>query len=327
MSLNASARLLRFDIEYYVRLVETHRWRDWSWVGEQSGKWLEAAILCSETFRSEQLHDRAASVLSRILASQQPDGYLGVTDPSLRTPEHPLRGMDAYELYFTLHALLTAHEQWDSAPALVSAGRLGDYLIRYIGPGKAEFWPKPKDVTIAGHAVHGGLEGTLLIDPVMRLYQNTGEKKYLDWCQWVVANIDKWSGTNYYSKLDDVARGELGMNQLLRKVHAHTFQMNALGLVRMYVATGDSTYLNKVRGAWNDIASKRTYITGAPSYREYYGGDYELPNEGEGVETCAVMSWIQLNQALLEATGDSGLRGHDRARHVESRVRQSNLGR
>jgi len=304
MALNITARLLTFDIEYYVRLIETQRWRDWSWVGEQPGKWLDAAILCSETARDEQLHDQAASVLRRILAAQQRDGYVGVTDTALRTPEHPLRGMDAYELYFTLHGLLTAHDEWNSQAALSSAARLGDYLIRYIGPGKAEFWPKAKDVTIAGHEVHHGLEGTLLIDPMMRLYQNTGEERYLGWCQWVVGNIDKWSGTNYYSRLDDVARGELGINKLLPKVHVHTFQMNALGLMRMYSATGDSTYLNKVRGAWKDIATKRTYITGAPGFREYYQADYVLPNEGEGVETCSVMSWIQLNQALLDATGD-----------------------
>ncbi len=305
MRLNISARLLRFDIDYYLGLVETHAWRDWSWVGEQSGKWLDASILCSETFRHEQLHDRAASVLKRMLAAQQEDGYLGVTDPALRTPGQPLRGMDAYELYFILHSLLTAHDEWGSDAALTSAARAGDYLVRYIGPGKAEFWPKPKESTIAGHAVHGGLEGTLLIDPMMRLYERTGEKKYLDWCQWVVANIDKWSGTRYYSRLDDVARGELGIHQLLPKVHAHTFQMNALGLMRMYFATGDSDYLNKVRGAWNDISSKRTYITGAPSHHEYYLADFDLPNEGEGVETCGVMSWIQLNQALLNATGDT----------------------
>jgi hypothetical protein len=33
---------------HYVGLVELIAGRDWNWVGEQSGKWLEAAILCSE---------------------------------------------------------------------------------------------------------------------------------------------------------------------------------------------------------------------------------------------------------------------------------------
>ena len=304
MHLNISNRLLTFDVDYFVRLVEEHRWRDWAWFGEQSGKWLDAAILCSETFRNEELHDKGVTVLKRMIAAQQADGYLGITDTALRTPEHPLRGMDAYELYYILHGLLTAHEEWGSDAALTSVGRVGDYLIRYIGPGKAEFWPKPKDVTISGHEVHHGLEGTLLIDPMMRLYQNTREQRYLDWCNWVVDNIDKWSGTNYYSKLDQVAAGELGMNQLLPKTHAHTFQMNAQGLMRMYQATGDPSFLRKMEGAWRDITAKRMYITGAPSHREYYWGDFDLPNEGEGVETCGVMSWIQLNQMLLNTTGN-----------------------
>jgi len=46
----------------------------------------------------------------------------------LRTPEHPLRGMDAYELYFTIHVLLTAHEEWKNRDALPAAQRLALHL-------------------------------------------------------------------------------------------------------------------------------------------------------------------------------------------------------
>ncbi len=49
--------------------------------------------------------------------------------------------MDAYELYFLQHALLTAYEQWHDERGLNAAKKLGDYFIKYIGPGKAEFWP------------------------------------------------------------------------------------------------------------------------------------------------------------------------------------------
>jgi hypothetical protein len=304
MKRNISARLATFDIDRYVQLVEAHDYRQWKWIGEQPGKWLDASILASGAFGEAELQEQAASILKRLIAAQQRDGYLGITDTALRTPEHPLRGMDAYELYFTLHGLLTAHEEWRSDAALNSASRLGDYFVERIGPGKAEFWPNPPETTIAGHAGHRGFEGTLLIDPMMRLYQSTGEHRYLRWCQWVVSNMDKWSGTNFYSNLDKVARGEMGVNQLLPKVHAHTFQMNMLGIMRLAAATGERTYLDKVQGAWRDITARRMYITGGAGYKEYYRGDFELPNEGEGVETCSVMSWIQLNQALLHTTGD-----------------------
>ena len=33
----------------------------------------------------------------------------------------------------------------------------------------------------AGHGVHYSWEGTLLCDPIARLYEVTGKKKYLDW--------------------------------------------------------------------------------------------------------------------------------------------------
>jgi DUF1680 family protein len=212
--------------------------------------------------------------------------------------------MDAYELYFTMHALITAHQEWGDRAALSATGRLADYILKYVGPGKAEFWAKPKPTTIAGHAIHHGFEGTLLIDPMMRLYLATGEPKYKNWCEWVVGNMDKWSTTNFYTNLDKVARGEMGMNQLLPKTHTHTFQMNAQGLLRLYQATGDKSYQNKVSGAWRDIASKRMYLTGGAGNKEYYEADYELSNEGEGVETCSVLSWMQMSQGLLEITGD-----------------------
>jgi sialate O-acetylesterase len=80
--------------------------------------------------------------------------------------------------------------------------------------------------------------------------------------------------------------------------------MNFLGLLRMYQVSGDSSYLRKVVGAWNDIASRQRYITGGVSVGEHYERDHILPLTGEMMETCATMSWMQLSQALLDITGD-----------------------
>jgi len=300
-----------FDIGKYVGLLETRTFTGWDWrQGEQPGKWLESAILSNEK--------AAHPIFERILRSQAPDGYIGITSQTVRTPEKPLGGMDAYELYFTQHALLTAFEEWKDPRALKAAKRLGDYFIKYIGPGKAEFWPSPahypenKEKTlkgtmhsdIAGHSIHYSWEGTLLIDPMMRLYQLSGDKRYYDWCKWVVGSIDKWSGWDAYSNLDKVAAGTLPIDKIQPYVHAHTFQMNFLGLLRMYRVSGDTTYLRKVEGAWNDIATRQRYITGGVSVGEHYERDYIKPLTGEMMETCATMSWMQLSQQLLNITGD-----------------------
>jgi len=301
---NVDGYLKVFDVDHYVRLVEQKQYRDWKWVGEHPGKWLESAALAAEQTGDDMLRAKAGKILARLVAAQEPGGYLGVTDPAVRTDELPLRGMDAYELYFMLHGMLTAYDFWGEDSAQQAAERLGDYFVEKIGPGKAEFWPLPKGQTIAGHNIHYSLEGTLLVDPMLRLYQATGDRKYLEWSRWVIENIDRWSGHNTFSKLDKVANGTLGVHELQPRVHAHTLHMNLLGFLRLYQITGDETLLGKVRGAWRDIAGRQMYVTGGVSVGEYYRPGNDLPITGEVVETCAMMSWIELSQYLLELTAD-----------------------
>ena len=330
---NRNGYLHAFDIDRYVKMVEEKKQRDWWWIGEQPGKWLESAVLTWEYSADADLQGRARKILARLEAAQQPDGYLGITDPSLRTPAKPLRGMDAYELYFTLHGLVTASEVLKDAKAQETACRLADYITSRIGSRKAEFWPSPyrppenvntvicpqftwvpegtpKAPTlhvqseIAGHTAHYGWEGTLLIDPILRLHQVTGDKRYLDWSRWVVASIDRWSGGDSFSKLDQVADGTLGVHQLQPYVHSHTFHMNFLGFLRLYQITGDASLLRKVRGAWDDIARRQMYVTGGVSVGEHYEPGYKRPLTGHVVETCANMSWMQLTQYLLELTNE-----------------------
>lgn len=312
---NRRGSLHGFDIDHYVGLVEQRTHRDWWWAGEQDGKWLESAVLSSAN-SDLALREKAKDVLDRLIASQEPSGYLGITAPELRTPGTPLRGMDPYEDYFRLHALITAYEQWGNEEALAAARKFGDYLVEHIGPGQAEFWPsdlRPPEnrektlqggSRIAGHAVHYSWEGTLLIDPMLRLALATGDRRYTDWSKWVVANIDKWSGWDSYSKLDKVADGELGVDELQPYVHSHTFHMNFLGFLRLYEITGDDSYLRKVAGAWDDIAERQMYITGGVSVGEHYEPGTLRPLTGHVVETCATMSWLQVTQYLLELTGD-----------------------
>src|SRR4051794_15208089 len=242
---NKDGYLKVFDIDRYTRMVGAKTYRDWWFIGEQPGKWLESAALTSRVSGDKALEEQARRILARLVAAQEPGGYLGISDPAVRTDQAPLRGMEPYELYFTLHGLLTASETWDDADALHAACALGDYLVEHIGPGKAEFWPGPsrppenrgKTLTghseIAGHSVHYGWEGTLLIDPMLRLYQKTGATRYLDWSRWVVGNIDRWSGWDTFSRLDKVADGTMGIHEVQPRVHSNTFQMNFLGFLRL----------------------------------------------------------------------------------------------
>ncbi len=317
IELNRDVYLKNFPIERYVDFIVKRQHTAWDWTkAEQHGKWLESSLLSGLQGHDQALLDKMKKELHEIIASQEPDGYLGATAKSFRSADRPTRGMDAYELYFVFHALITIYEQSGDEAALRSVKALADYYLNNFGDGKKEFWPSDmrapenwhKQINglseFAGHGVHYSLEGTLLCDPITRLYEVTGEKKYLDWSRWVVKNIDKWSGWDTFSRLDSVADGTLTVDKLQPYVHAHTLHMNLMGFLRLYKCTGDASLLRKVVGAWKDIEKRQMYITGGVSVAEHYEHDYVKPMSGNIVETCATMSWMQLTQMLLEITGD-----------------------
>ena len=318
MDVNRDIYLKQFPIDTYVEFIEKREHTAWDWTkAEQHGKWVESAYLSAIQSEDKELLTKVDVILDRIVNSQEPEGYVGATARSYRSPERPLRGMDVYELYFVVHAFLTVYEETGDKKALSAAEKLCDYILRYIGPGKLEFWPsdlrypenKGKELAgqsdFAGHSVHYSWEGTMLIDPVMRLYELTGKKDYLKWGEWIIANIDKWSGWDAFSNLDKVADGTMGVHELQPYVHSHTFHMNFLGFLRLYRVTGDETLLRKVKGAWEDIYKRQMYITGGVSVAEHYEPGYIKPISGHVVETCATMSWMQLTQALLALTAEA----------------------
>lgn len=337
----------------YLREYENHSHSGWSWLeGEQPGKWLESMANAKWMDEDGSIEAAITDVVDRLAATQTTEdrsatgynqfaGYLGNATESIRNSK-PVKGMDPYEMYSTLNGLIRVYENYKedntelADKSLDCAVKLADYLVATIGDEdtyvpyqdgtlstmhKTEFWPLAitNGTTIAGHDVHQGWEGTLLIDPMMNLSevvkdvsgQEDKSRVYSDWVDWAIANIDKWAssyrgyGDTPYEDLDKVASGEMGIDEIQHYVHAHTFQMNFLGFLKKYQETGDSSYLDKVVGAWEDISSRQKYITGTVSVGEHYEAGHNLPNTGNVGETCATNSWTLLNNNLFELTGDA----------------------
>ena len=187
IALNRNTYLKNFPIEKYVDFVVDRQHRDWNWTqAEQHGKWIESAYLSAVQSGDKELLDKVQHQLYRIIGSQEAEGYLGATARDYRSDSRPVRGMDAYELYFVFHALETVYEETGDKQALQSVEKLAGYFLKHFGPGKNEFWPSslrhPENMRkhlagtsdFAGHSVHYSWEGTLLCDPMARLYELTG---------------------------------------------------------------------------------------------------------------------------------------------------------
>jgi len=72
--------------------------------------------------------------------------------------------------------------------------------------------------------------------------------------------------------------------------------------------TGDENYRKALETLWDNVVSKKMYITGGIGSRsggESFGDDYELPNASAYCETCAAIANAFWNHRMFLLSGDS----------------------
>jgi hypothetical protein len=80
------------------------------------------------------------------------------------------------------------------------------------------------------------------------------------------------------------------------------------GMADVAALTGDKDYVKAIDRIWDNIVSKKLYITGgigATASGEAFGKNYELPNMSAYCETCAAIGNVYVNYRLFLLHGES----------------------
>ena len=80
------------------------------------------------------------------------------------------------------------------------------------------------------------------------------------------------------------------------------------GMADVAALTGDTAYIHAIDRIWDNIVSKKLYITGgigATNNGEAFGKNYELPNMSAYCETCAAIGNVYVNYRLFLLHGES----------------------
>ena len=80
------------------------------------------------------------------------------------------------------------------------------------------------------------------------------------------------------------------------------------GMADVAALTGDTAYIHAIDRIWDNIGSKKYYITGgigATANGEAFGANYELPNMSAYCETCAAIGNVYVNYRLFLLHGES----------------------
>ena len=171
MRINLERRLLTLNLPAILEPY-LHRPGKQTWIGEHVGKYLHAAGLTWQYTGNPRLKVRMDSVARVLISTQLPDGYLGTYLDKDRWTD-----WDVWSHKYNLIGLLTYHQVTGNKPALLASRQMGDLLIR-------TFQTEKKDLIKAGW--HVGMAATSVLEPMAMLYRYTGDKRYLDFCQYVV---------------------------------------------------------------------------------------------------------------------------------------------
>lgn len=263
-------------------------------------KTIEGASYILQTYPDKKLKAYIDSVLDVVAAAQEPDGYL-YTARTIN-PKHP-HGWSgdkrwvkdeelSHELYNLGHMVDAAcahYQATGSTKFLDIAKRYADCVVREVGPkdGQAKVVP--------GHQI---AEMALA-----RLYTITGEKKYLDEAKYLLDYRGKTKIRNPYSQSHEpILKQSEAVGHAVRAGYMYA------GIADVAALTQDSDYIKTIDRIWDNIVSKKYYITGGVGARhagEAFGSNYELPNMTAYNETCAAISMVYLFERMFLLHGDS----------------------
>ena len=250
-----------------------------------------------------ELDSYVDSIISIIKIGQEPDGYITTwfTIDRQKPPASWVRPattrweneISSHELYNSGHLFeAAAAHYWATGKRtlLDIAVKNADLLVSQFGPNRLH---KPP-----GHQiVETGL---------MKLYLATHEVQYLNLAKFF---LDLRGDSTTHTLYGTYSQDHLRVTEQTEAVgHAVRALYMYAGMTDVAAFLHDQGYLNAVNRIWDNIVSKKMYITGGLGSRrdgEAFGDNYELPNQSAYNETCAAIGSVYWNHRLFLLTGQS----------------------
>jgi DUF1680 family protein len=273
-------------------------------------KIIEAASYSLALVPDPRLSTKLDELIQLIAESQEKDGYLFPA----RTidPQHPAAGVGperwiyengSHELYNSGHLYEAAVAHFDATgkrTLLDVAIRNADLVCRTFGPN-------------GRHAVSGHEEIELAL---VKLYRATGNATYLKTADWLVAErgrphpdmppypdkaFEMYNDRAYKQDQVPVVEQDRAVGHAVRAMYLYE------AVTDVAAVTGNDAFAKAADRLWQDVVSKRLYLTGGVGSRgtvEAFGDDYELPNLRAYTETCASVGNDLWNHRMFLLHGD-----------------------
>lgn len=258
-------------------------------------KIIEGASYSLQTYPDPVLEAKLDTLIEKIGAAQEEDGYLYTYRTIMGDDSHPWVGKRWEKTHLLSHELYNLGHMYEAAAAhyratgkrnfLDIAIKSADLVNEEMGWGKIETYPGHQEIEIG----------------LVKLYIVTGEKKYLDLAKFFL-DVRGPDGEEYSQSHMKVVDQREAVGHAVRAAYMYT------GMADVAALTSDQEYINAISHIWEDIVHKKMYVTGgigASGGNEGFGEPYHLPNMSAYCETCASIANVFWNHRMFLHHGES----------------------
>lgn len=257
-------------------------------------KALEGMAYSLQTNPDPELEAKCDEWIAKFAAAQQEDGYL-FTYYTLTGLDERWTNMYRHEMYCAGHlaeAAVAYYRATGKRTLLDVALKMADHMMSIFGPGKRHWVPGHQEIELA----------------LVKLYDVTGERKYLDFADWLLQErghghfLPKSRSLEYMQDDKPVKEQDNIAGHAVRAMYLYC------GMADVAAIKHDAGYMDALHRLWEDVVERNMYITGgigSSKSNEGFTKDYDLPNLEAYCETCASVGMVLWNWRMNQMTGDA----------------------
>ncbi len=295
-------------------------------------KWLEAVAAVYAVNKSPELDALMDKFIGQVVKAQREDGYIHtpviIDEKNRRVDTHARQkqavvgtkigaesekgafanrlNFETYNLGHLMTAGITHYRATGKRTLFDAAVKAADFLCRFYETASAEL---ARNAICPSHYMG-----------VVEMYRATGNPRYLE----LSKNLINIRGMVENGTDDNQDRIPFRDQY---KAMGHAVRANYLyaGVADVYAETGEEQLMKNLSSIWEDIVTRKMYVTGAcgalydgtspdgtcyepdsiQKVHQSYGRAFQLPNSTAHNETCANIGNLLFNWRMLETTGDA----------------------
>ena len=275
------------------------------WRGEFWGKLMLGAARLADYLQDPAFTRFVKDECHRLMATQDADGYIGsYADKALVSPDGETKKIynwlpvwNIWNRKYAMWGMLMAYKTTGDKAILASVTRQMDQLMSML---------KEKGLRLHDTGCGGmnGLPSMSILKPLVMLYEETGDRRYLDYAAEMLSDWDRADGMapNFFrnAKKDQPLHTWYPTPEKWAK--SYEFMSCVDGLLEYYRVTGDRRCLETAQAIRDNLAATEANPLGSVGYGDKFVGATKCVNALN--EICDVIHWIRLNVDLFLITGD-----------------------